>query len=93
LYKVLICSRSFGTIVKDGIELLKKNYCQLIESPSQRVLKEDDLTNIIPGVDGLITGIEKVTGKVLEVADRLKVVSKHGVGVDNIDVDAEMCRR
>lgn len=88
MYKVLICSRSFGKIAKDGVELLKKNHCELIENPFHRVLKEDDLISLIPGVDGLITGIEEVTGKVLEAADRLKVVSKHGVGVDNIDVDA-----
>jgi len=88
LYKVLIGSRSFGKIVKDGVDLLKKNGCELIENPLRRVLKEDDLVNIIQGFDGFITGIDEITEKVLEAADQLKVISKHGVGVDNIDVDA-----
>ncbi|MEA1963522.1 MAG: phosphoglycerate dehydrogenase [Candidatus Aerophobetes bacterium] len=87
MYKVLIGSRSFGKIVKDGVDLLKKNGCELIENPLHRVLKEDDLVNIIQGFDGFITGIDEVTEKALEAADQLKVISKHGVGVDNIDVD------
>jgi len=87
LHKVLIGSRSFGNIVKDGIELLEKEGCKVIKNPLGRVLKEDDLIKLVPGVDAIITGMDEITGKVLEVASQLKVISKHGVGLDNIDLD------
>jgi len=87
LHKVLIGSRSFGNIVKDGIELLEREGCKLIKNPLGRVLKEDDLIKLVPGVDAIITGMDEITGKVLEIAGQLKVISKHGVGLDNIDLD------
>ena len=42
----------------------------------------------IPGMDAVIVGNDQITDKVLSVADKLKVISKHGVGVDNIDLAA-----
>jgi D-3-phosphoglycerate dehydrogenase len=38
--------------------------------------------------DALIVGLEGVTRDVIAAATRLKVISKHGVGVDNIDLRA-----
>jgi D-3-phosphoglycerate dehydrogenase / 2-oxoglutarate reductase len=38
--------------------------------------------------DGIIVRTSKVTADLLKTAVRLKVVGKHGVGVDNIDLDA-----
>jgi D-3-phosphoglycerate dehydrogenase len=42
----------------------------------------------LPFVDGLIVRTAKLTAERLQIATRLKVVGKHGVGVDNIDVAA-----
>jgi len=41
---------------------------------------------------GIIVRTSKVTAELLESAKRLKVVGKHGVGVDNIDLDAARAR-
>ena len=41
---------------------------------------------------GIIVRTSKVTADLLEAAVRLKVVGKHGVGVDNIDLDAARAR-
>ncbi len=37
---------------------------------------------------GLLTGVDQVTAKVINASDELKVISKFGTGVDNIDVAA-----
>jgi D-3-phosphoglycerate dehydrogenase len=51
------------------------------------------LAEHIPGYDGLIVRSSvKVTEEVLAAADRLKVVGRAGVGVDNIDVNAASMR-
>jgi D-3-phosphoglycerate dehydrogenase len=43
--------------------------------------------------DGLIVGADPVTRGVLEGAGRLRIVAKHGAGVDNIDLPAAAARR
>ena len=50
---------------------------------------KDSLLQVIGEYDGLaIRSATKVSGKLLEGADRLKVVGRAGIGVDNIDVPA-----
>lgn len=52
-------------------------------------LDQAALTKTIEDYDGLIVrSATKVDGKVIEAGDRLKVIGRAGVGVDNVDVDA-----
>ena len=50
---------------------------------------KDKLAEIIGNYDGLaIRSATKVTPKILQKADRLKVIGRAGIGVDNIDLPA-----
>ena len=50
---------------------------------------KDRLAEIIGNYDGLaIRSATKVTEKLLDRADRLKVVARAGIGVDNVDIPA-----
>jgi D-3-phosphoglycerate dehydrogenase / 2-oxoglutarate reductase len=50
---------------------------------------EDYLIGQVKDVDGIIIRANgKVTRKLMEAAPRLKVVGRHGVGVENIDIQA-----
>ncbi len=52
-------------------------------------LKPEELKEIIGGYDGLIIRSgTKVTAEVIEAAERLRIVGRAGVGVENVDVDA-----
>lgn len=52
-------------------------------------LNEEQLAQAIPPYDGLvIRSGSKVTAKVLEAAENLKVVGRAGIGVDNVDLAA-----
>ena len=52
-------------------------------------LKPDQLEAIIGDYDGLaIRSATKVTGEIIAAADRLKVVGRAGIGVDNVDIPA-----
>jgi D-3-phosphoglycerate dehydrogenase len=50
---------------------------------------KDKLAAIIGHFDGLaVRSATKVTPKILERADRLKVIGRAGIGVDNVDIPA-----
>lgn len=51
-------------------------------------LSEEELIEIIGQYDGMIAGDDPVTDRVLAHGERLKIVSKWGVGIDNVDQQA-----
>ncbi len=52
-------------------------------------LDEDELIQVVGDVDGIIVRANgKVTRRLMEAAPRLKVVGRHGVGVETIDLEA-----
>jgi len=80
--KILVASR----IHEKAIQLLRENGFEVsvVEEPP-----EEELARLIKGFDGLIVRSKPlVTRKVIESADRLKVIARAGVGLDNIDVEA-----
>ncbi len=77
-----------SSLVDEAKEILNKNDCitnygNPLDSPEE--LKEK-LQTFNP--DGLIVRQGKIRKDTLEVLPNLKIICKHGVGVDNIDVDA-----
>lgn len=60
-----------------------------IETDVKTGLDKEQLAAIIKDYDGLaVRSASKVTEKVIAAADRLKVIGRAGIGVDNIDVAA-----
>ncbi|MCY2960067.1 MAG: phosphoglycerate dehydrogenase [Planctomycetota bacterium] len=52
-------------------------------------MTEDQLVAAVPGCHALVVrSATKVTRRVIEASDRLRVVGRAGVGVDNVDCDA-----
>jgi D-3-phosphoglycerate dehydrogenase / 2-oxoglutarate reductase len=60
-----------------------------IETDVKPGLDRDELIKIVGQYDGVaVRSATKITEKVIAAADRLKVVGRAGIGVDNIDVNA-----
>lgn len=76
----MIVTRTFGKYSQEPVEFLKKEGFEIIRSDTidPDILKE---------VDALIVGTHPVTAEMIENSS-LKVIAKHGVGVDNIDLEA-----
>jgi D-3-phosphoglycerate dehydrogenase/(S)-sulfolactate dehydrogenase len=53
---------------------------------------EDELIELLRGVEGAIVSSDPFTARVLKAADRLKVISRTGVGYDAVDVPAATAR-
>ncbi len=52
-------------------------------------MTEDELVKIIPQYDALMVRSQtKVTPRIIEAGNNLKIIGRAGVGVDNIDLDA-----
>jgi len=69
-------------IADAGVELLRARFDVTVDT-------ESPLEEILGGFDALIVrSATKVTAELLEHADRLKVIGRAGVGVDNVDVEA-----
>ncbi len=69
-------------IADAGVELLRERFEVDIEP-------NGDLAEKIGAYDAIvIRSATKLTAEVLERADRLKVIGRAGVGVDNVDIDA-----
>ena len=69
---------------EDGINLLKNNpkfKCEIIED-----LSKENLISKLPNFDGITLRRGKIDAEILEKCKNLKVISRHGVGYDNIDI-------
>lgn len=86
--KILISSRSFGKIDSGAIELLKNQGLEPIINPYGRKLNEQEILELINGSVGIIAGTEKITEKIISNADQLQVISRYGIGLDNVDLIA-----
>ena len=74
------------SIHEAGIELLKSNpnyEFEVVENVDPEFLKSK-----IKDCDGASIRTAKLTGDVIEAANNLKIISRHGVGYDNIDLEA-----
>jgi D-3-phosphoglycerate dehydrogenase len=85
LTKIFVASRSFGKVVDDGVKLLRREG-EIVGNPYSRALSSDELRENLRNVDAALLGNDICDAKVLNTASRLKVVSRHGIGVDSIDL-------
>ena len=73
---------------QDGINLLKKEAEVIFPSKPLNLLKAEDFVNACMDCDALIaiTNVEQITREVIIGLPKLKIIARHGVGYDNVDV-------
>ena len=72
-------------IHEEGLKLFdnKKNFSyEIIKDTSDK-----NLINVLPNFDGCSLRVSKLTSKIMSECKNLKIISRHGVGYDNIDLD------
>lgn len=72
-------------ITQAGKDYLQKQGYEVILGSS---IAEDIVAKEIVDCEGLLIRTSKVTRHIIESGKKLKVIGRHGVGVDNIDLDA-----
>ncbi len=80
--KVLIAD----AMSEKAVDILRANK---LDVDVKTELKKEELSEIIGNYDALIVrSATKVTRDIIEKANRLKVIGRAGIGVDNVDVEA-----
>ena len=85
--KILITTTTFGKLNSDPLDKLKKSGFEIIVNPYGRKVSTKELKELLPGVTGLIAGTETIDRETMKNSN-LKVISRVGVGIDNIDLEA-----
>ena len=87
-HTVLVTTRSFGREVPEPMERLKAEGCTILEWREGSGADPADLRTKVAQADAWIVAFHPIGRAVLEAAPRLRIIAKHGVGVDNIDIPA-----
>jgi D-3-phosphoglycerate dehydrogenase len=85
---ILVTTRSFGKEVREPMERLRHEGCRILEWREGSGLPEADLVAKLAEADAWIVAFHPIGASVLDAAPRLRIIAKHGVGVDNIDIPA-----
>ncbi|MDC3149380.1 hydroxyacid dehydrogenase [Alphaproteobacteria bacterium] len=73
-----------GTVHAKGLEFLKNNEFEVFEVDNFEI---QSLKESLKNVDGILLRTSKLDQDILQHCDNLKIISRHGVGYDNVDLD------
>lgn len=85
--KVLLGTSTFAELDSSPMEKLVSAGFEVINNPFRRKLTKQELISLLPGVKGLIAGLETLDEEVMSISE-LKVISRCGSGISNIDMEA-----
>ena len=85
--RILVTPRSLTSESHPAIRALEGQGYEIVLAPSGKLPDEADLLRLLPGCEGWLAGVEPVSAAVIEAATELRVISRNGVGVDNLPMD------
>ncbi|MEI7900059.1 MAG: phosphoglycerate dehydrogenase [bacterium] len=86
--KILVTPRSLTKSGHPALERLKQAGYEVVFSAPGSSPTEEQLLALLPGCVGYLAGVEPVSGNVLDAAKGLRVISRNGTGIDNVDLEA-----
>ena len=91
--KVFISTSSFAKFDSRPLDELRNQGYDVLLNPHGRKMQPDELTNLAKDAVGLIAGTENLDATVLDQLSAIQVISRCGVGMDNVDMGAAQSRR
>ena len=73
-----------GKVDQKGLSFLKENEFKVIEIENFEI---QNLKEQLKDVDGILLRTTKLDKEILQHCNNLKIISRHGVGYDNVDLD------
>ncbi len=90
--KVLITTVPFAKTNSLPLELLESAGIEYCINPFNKKLSSDELKGMVSEFDALIAGTEEINSDVLSNASKLKIISRVGIGLDNVDLNEAKSR-
>ena len=91
--RILVTPRSLTSSPGQLLSALETAGFELTYSAPGHQPSEAELIALVPGCVGWLAGVEPISARVLNAADRLQIISRNGVGVDSINLAAAERRR
>lgn len=85
--RILVTPRSLTAEPHPDVERMRESGFEIVYSTAGAMPSEQELIDLVPGCVGWLAGVEPVTPKIIEAAENLRVISRNGVGIDNLPLD------
>lgn len=86
--KVLVTPTSYASQDENLKTELESKVADVVYNTTGKPLSALQLQDLLPGVDGMIAGLDEINDQALATAQDLKVVARYGVGVNNVDLES-----
>ena len=86
--KVAITTSTFAEFSEEPLSMLASNNIAWVLNPYGRKLTEEEAIDLLQGCVGVAAGTEPLTARVMDGLPELKVISRCGTGMDNVDQKA-----
>lgn len=90
--RILVTPRSLKSPDHPALEPLRRAGFDIVIPVPGVMPDAGTLVKALPGCSGWLAGVEKITAGILAVGDELKIISRNGVGIDNVDLAAAKAR-
>lgn len=85
-WKVVASAVTFGKVNMEPVNRLREKECEVLTNQFGRPFTKEEFASIAGDADAIIVGNDKVPGDVIRQLKNLKIIAKHGVGTDSIDI-------
>ena len=86
--KILVTPTSYGSQDPELKTELEKLVGEVVYNNTGKPLRSAQLKELLVDVDGYIAGLDEIDASAFDSAPILKVVSRYGVGYNNVDLNA-----
>ena len=87
-YKVIVTARSFAKADDQALRLLEEHDCDVVRLVAGVATFDEQIKEEIAAADAVIAGLDEYSKELIDLAGKLKVISRYGVGYDKVDVEA-----
>jgi D-3-phosphoglycerate dehydrogenase len=89
---IVITTSSFGEYDAQVLQPCRDRGYRIVLNPYKRTVKQDEFLSLCEDAVGIIAGTESLTSEVMARLPLLRVISRCGTGIDNVDLAAARTR-
>lgn len=88
MQKIVITTTSFAEYDEEPLNILRRGGLEPVVNPFKRKLDKSEILKLCDSAAGIIAGTEAIDAEVISRLGALKVISRCGAGLENVDMAA-----